>query len=46
MDAVAQFFAKPFKPDGSAIDWFLFFGLLIAISVIWRIVLAHTLAEG
>ena len=45
MDGISNFFAKPFKPEGNALDWFLFFGLLIAISVVWRIILSHTLAE-
>jgi hypothetical protein len=36
-------FAKPFSVDMSGFQWFLFFGLLIAISVLWSFVLKHTL---
>lgn len=45
MGNIADWFQKPFRPDGTAVDWFLFFGLLIAISVVWKLILSHTLAE-
>lgn len=34
---------KPFAADMDAFHWFLFFGLLIAVSVLWSFVLKHTL---
>jgi hypothetical protein len=36
---------KPFSADMDAFHWFLFFGLLILISVGWTFVLRH-LARG
>jgi hypothetical protein len=35
--------ALPFSTSMSAFGWFLFFGLLIAISVGWGFVLKHTI---
>jgi len=34
--------AKPFSTDMDAFHWFLFFGLLIVISVGWTFILRHT----
>lgn len=34
---------SPFAEDMNAFHWFLFFGLLIAISTMWGLVLTHTL---
>lgn len=42
-DGVKSWLQKPYSEDMTAFDWFLFFGLLIAISVLWRIILAHVL---
>jgi hypothetical protein len=36
--------AKPFSTDMDAFHWLIFFGLLIAISVIWGFILRHTIA--
>lgn len=33
--------SKPFSVDMDAFHWFLMFGLLIAISVLWSFVLKH-----
>jgi len=30
---------KPFREDGSVIDWFLFVGLMLAISFLWSRIL-------
>jgi len=45
MDALSNFtgsfrewLAKPFDADMSALRWFLFFGLLILISVAWGVI--------
>jgi hypothetical protein len=46
MDGIAAWLRQPFKAEGTAIDWFLFFGLLIVISVIWRIILGHLRLAG
>lgn len=37
--------AKPFATDMDAFHWFLFFGLLVAVSVGWSFVLKHTLGS-
>lgn len=34
---------KPFSADMDAFHWFLFFGLLIAVSIGWSFVLKHTI---
>lgn len=39
MDAFKDFWNKPFDSDMSATRWFLFFGLLIVISVMWSLVI-------
>lgn len=31
----------PFKASMSALDWFLFLGLLIFILALWRVILSH-----
>jgi hypothetical protein len=33
--------AGPFSANMDAFHWFLFFGLLIAISILWKLVLRH-----
>jgi hypothetical protein len=35
--------AKPFSTDMDAFHWFLLFGLLIAISAAWALILKHTI---
>jgi hypothetical protein len=37
--AFKAWLAKPFSPDMSAQQWFLFFGLLLVISFMWHLVL-------
>lgn len=34
-----NWWAKPFNSDMDATGWFLFFGLLIVISVLWGLVI-------
>ena len=40
-----QTWAQPFRQDMSAVDWFLFVGLLLIIMIMWRIILHH-ITEG
>lgn len=42
-NAVKLWLAHPFKPNGSALDWFLFFGLIIIISFLWSRIIARIL---
>lgn len=42
---VKSWAAQPFQTDMSATGWFLFFGLLIIISVGWNLIFRH-IAEG
>ena len=35
--------ASPFSTNMDAFHWFLFFGLLIAISILWKLVLRHVI---
>lgn len=35
MDNFKQWLNQPFSADMDAFHWFLFFGLLIAISILW-----------
>jgi hypothetical protein len=32
---------QPFSADMSAVQWFLFWGLLIVIAYLWAVVLGH-----
>lgn len=36
-----RFVNRPFSSDMDALGWFLFFGLLIAISIAWGFILKH-----
>ena len=38
-------YARPFTSDMDATHWFYFFGLLLVIGVLWRLILAH-IEEG
>ncbi len=40
LDDLKSWAQKPFSADMDALHWFLFFGLLIAISVLWGLILA------
>jgi len=44
-DEFTGWLKKPFDPDMDALHWFLFFGLLIVIAGLWRILLVHV-TEG
>jgi hypothetical protein len=41
LERFRNWYQTPFRADMSALDWFLFVGLLIAISVAWNIILRH-----
>lgn len=38
-DDLAEFIAEPFHADMSALDWFLFYGLLLLIALLWHMVI-------
>ncbi len=41
-DKFKSFMAQPFSGDQmSALDWFWFMGLIIVISIAWRLILTH-----
>lgn len=40
-DRFKTFMSEPFKSDMSALDWFLFIGLIIIIQIMWVIILRH-----
>ena len=42
-DKFKTWLTKPFSVDMDALHWFYFFGLIIAISVLWGFVLKHTI---
>ena len=35
MDTFRDWLSRPFSADMDAFHWFLFFGLIIAISILW-----------
>lgn len=35
------FLSRPFSADMTALDWFLFLGMLIVIVIMWRVILQH-----
>lgn len=39
-DDLKAWAAKPFSADMDALHWFLFLGLLIAMSVLWGLILS------
>lgn len=39
MDSFKDWLRQPFAADMDAFHWFLFFGLLIAVSVLWGLAL-------
>jgi hypothetical protein len=45
VDDLKETWRHPFRADMSAVDWFLFVGLLLVIMVLWRIILRH-IVEG
>ena len=38
-NSVKQWWAQPFNAQGSVVNWFLFLGLLIVLSIAWRTVI-------
>lgn len=36
-----SWFQKPFSSDMSAVDWFLFVGLLVVITGLWAMIFRH-----
>ncbi len=38
---IKNWYSQPFSDEMDATGWFLFFGLLIAISVLWTLILRH-----
>lgn len=38
-DAVKKWLQRPFKEDGSVLDWFLFIGLVGILSYLWTLIL-------
>lgn len=41
MENFKEWLSAPYKDEMDAWHWFLFIGLLIAISVAWRLILKH-----
>lgn len=39
VDRVVAWLERPFRSDGSALDWFLFLGLLIVLLWMWQTIL-------
>ena len=39
VEKISAWLAKPYDESGSALNWFLFIGLLVAISIFWNFVL-------
>lgn len=42
---IKQWWAQPFNAQGSAVNWFLFFGLIIIIIIAWNMILKFIIAE-
>lgn len=40
-NAVNRWLKQPFKEEGSALDWFLFLGLVLVIIFFWTRILAR-----
>jgi len=41
LDSIKAFWAKPYNDDMNVTDWFLFYGLLVAIAMVWAMILGH-----
>lgn len=39
MDTFKAWWQQPFSADMDAVHWFLFFGLIVAISIVWGMAL-------
>lgn len=43
---VMGWFKHPYNEDGNVIDWFLFFGLVIVINILWLSVIRRLLDKA
>lgn len=41
MEKLKAWLARPYRDDMDALHWFMFYGMLAAIAVIWALVLSH-----
>lgn len=43
LDGFKNFWAQPWKgaQEMSVTDWFLFFGMIVTVSIAWRLIFAH-----
>lgn len=41
MERLKTFLTQPYRAEMSALDWFLFIGLLLVIMIAWRFILSH-----
>lgn len=39
LQSIEKWFAAPFNSQGSALNWFLFFGLLLLIAWVWSTII-------
>jgi len=39
VEDVKRWAARPYKQDGNVLDWFLFFGLVILVTVAWSTII-------
>jgi len=46
LDTIKEWYNRPFSEDMDATQWFLFFGLIIAISVLWGLILRHIINKA
>lgn len=40
-NGIMKWLKRPFREDGNVIDWFLFLGLLMALSFLWSRIIAR-----
>lgn len=41
LDDLRAWYARPFSTDMNALQWFLFFGFILALAASWKIILNH-----
>lgn len=41
-----EWLRRPFSPDMSAAGWFMFFGLLVIISIAWAVIMNRLVGAG
>lgn len=46
LESLTAFLQRPFKAEMTALDWFLFIGLILAMMIAWRLILTHIVAEA